>query len=83
MDVQYGDTNVDTYMYDPMTSHLARRENIKKYKHSKHYHDKQKFFSPFVLSVDGIIVREALVVLSHLSLVMVEKREESLLQVQG
>ena len=37
---------------------------------------------PFVLSVDGILGREALVVLSQLVQAMVEKRDEPLLRVR-
>ena len=66
-----------------MTAPLARWEKIKKDKHSKHYHDQRKHFSPFVLSVDGMLGREALVVHSQLIRAMSEKREEPLLQVRG
>ena len=41
------------------------------------------FFSLFVLSVDGMLGREALVVIYPLSRVMAEKREEHLSQVRG
>ena len=40
-------------------------------------------FPPFVLSVDGMLGRESLVVLSQFSQVMAEKREEPLSQVRG
>ena len=53
-------------------------EKDKKDKHSNHCHDKQKYFSPFVLSVDGMIGREELIVISQLSLVMAEKRAKPL-----
>ena len=46
-----------------MADILALWETIKKDNHGKHYYDQRKHFSPFVLSVDGIIGREALVVL--------------------
>ena len=42
-----------------------------------------EFFSPFVLSVDRMVVKEALVVLSKFSQVMAEKSEKPLLQVWG
>ena len=38
---------------------------------------------PFVLSVDEMLGRESIFVLSQLSQVMAQKREETLLQVQG
>ena len=74
IDVKIGDADVYLYNYEPMTALLYRWEKIKKYKHSKNCHDQQKCFSPFVISVDGILGREALVVLSQLSQVMAEKR---------
>ena len=43
----------------------------------------RKHFSPFVLSVDGMIGKEALVVLATLSLIMAVKMEESILRVKG
>ena len=83
IDVKLGDADADTYKYEPMTAILTRWENTKKEKHGKLYHDERKLFSPFVLSADGILGREALVVLSQLIRFMAEKREESLLKVGG
>ena len=83
IDVKLGDADVNTYKYKPIESLLARWENIKKEKHGKNCHDQRKYFSPFVLSVEGVLAREALDVLSQSSRVMAEKREEPLLQVQG
>ena len=83
IDVKLRDADADTYKYRPMTKPLARWENIKKDKQGKHCNDQRKHFSPFVLSVDGLLGREALVVISQLSQTMAEKREEPLSQVQG
>ena len=83
IDVKLGDANADTYMHKPMKKLLARWEKINTYKHGKHCNDQQKNFSPFVLSVYGLLGREALVVISQLIRVMSEKREEPLSQVQG
>ena len=58
-----------------MTALLARWEKIKKDKHGEHFNDQGKHLSPFFLSVDGMLGREALVVLSQLRRVMEEKRE--------
>ena len=74
IDVKIGDSGADSYKYEPMTALLSRWENIKKDKHSKHCHNQRKHFLPFILSVDIILRREALVVLSQLSQVMSEKR---------
>ena len=78
IDVKLVDADANKYKYKPMKSLLARWENIKKYKHGKHYHERRKCFSPFVLSVDGILGREAPVGISQLSWIMAEKREETL-----
>ena len=42
-------------------------ETTTKDKHGKHCNDQRKHFSPFVLSADGMLGREALVVLAELS----------------
>ena len=70
IDVKLGDADADTYKYDPMTPLLARWENIKKYKDSKHCHDQQKQNSPFVISMDRMLGRKAQVMLSQLIQVM-------------
>ena len=67
IDVKIGYVDTDTYKYDPMTSLLARWENIKKEKHGKHCHDQRKKNSFFFLSLDGMLGREALFVLSQFS----------------
>ena len=74
IDVKLDDTDSYSYEYEPMTALLARWETIKKEKHGKHCHNQRKIFSPFVLSVDGILGREALFMLLQLSLLMVDKR---------
>ena len=61
------DYDAETYNYKPMTSLLSRWEKIKKDKHGKYCHDQRKHFSPFVLSVDRTLGREALSVLYQLS----------------
>ena len=75
IDVKLGDADVDTYKYEPMTGLLVRWEKIKKYKHGKYCHDQRKHFSLFVLSVDGMLGREALFVISQLIRSMDEKTE--------
>ena len=66
-----------------MTSLLARCEYIKKDKHGKHCHNQQISPPQFVVSVDGMQGRKAIVVLSQSSLAISEKREEPLLQLWG
>ena len=47
IDAKIGDSDVDTYKYEPMTALLARWEKIKKDKHGKHCQDKRNFFCRF------------------------------------
>ena len=42
IDVKLGDSDTDTYTYEPMTALLTRWGKIKKNNHGKHYHDQQK-----------------------------------------
>ena len=58
---------MDSYKYESMDKILAIWENQKKDKHGKKCHEKQKKFPPFVLSIDGMIGKEALVVLENVS----------------
>ena len=74
VDVKLGDSGADSYKYKPMTALLARWETTNKYKNGKQCHDQRKHFSPFVISVDGMLGRESLVVLAQLSQTMAEKR---------
>ena len=83
IDAKIEDTDADTYTYKPMPPLLTRWENIKKDKHGEHCNDQHKHFLLFVLSVDGILGREDLVLLSQLSQFMAEKREEPLQQIWG
>ena len=46
---------------------LDRLEKEKKDTHGKNFHEQRKTFSPLVLSVDGILGKEAIVLLSNFS----------------
>ena len=83
IDVKISDTDVDSYKYEPMAALLDRWETINKDKHGNNCNDQRNQFLPFVLSVDLILGREALVLLVQLSQGMAEKRDESLLQAWG
>ena len=83
IDVKLGDTDADSYKYETTAALLAQWETIKKDKHGMHCHDQRKQFSPFVLSVYGMLGRKALVVLSQLSRVTAAKIAEPLSQVRG
>ena len=53
---------------------LLEREN--KYKHGKHFYKQQKYFSPFSLSVDSMLIKKDLSRLANLSGLMVKKLKE-------
>ena len=55
---------------------LAWREQEKKDKHGKNFHEQQKHVSPFVLYIYGMLGKESLAVLVNLSQLMAEKRDE-------
>ena len=63
--VKRGDSDADMYKYEPMTALMVRWDNIKKDTHSNDCHNQRKYCSPFVLSVDGMLGREAPDVLRH------------------
>ena len=67
IDVKISDADMDSYKYEPMAALLARWEIIKKYNHGNNCHNQRKHFSSFVISMDGILVREALVVIFQFS----------------
>ena len=64
MDIKRGDAEADSYKYYPMEALLTWWETIKKDNHCKHCHDQRKN-SPFVISVNGMLRKEALVVLAQ------------------
>ena len=67
IDIKLGDTDVNSYKYEPMAELLDWWETIKKGKHGKNCHDQQKYFPLFVLFINGTIGIKALVVLSNCS----------------
>ena len=75
IDIRFGDADADTYKNKPMDKPLDLWEKQKKDKHGNHCHE-QWFFSPFPLSVYGILGEEDTVVLMTLSQIMAEKIEE-------
>ena len=62
--VKIVNTDADSYKYEPMASLLVKWETIKKNKHDNHCNEQWNHFFPFVLSVDGMLGRKALVVLA-------------------
>ena len=57
IDAKLFDADVNSLKYDPMTALLDRWETTKKDKHGKHCHNQRKHFSPFVISVGGMLGR--------------------------
>ena len=75
IDVRLGNADADSYKYEPMAALRAWRETRKKNKDGKDCHNQQKVFSPFVLSVNGMLGKESLVLLLQLSQIMAEKMD--------
>ena len=76
IDVKLGNADADSYKYETMTALLALWYTINKDKHGKHCHNQRKMFSLFVFSVDSMLGREDLVVLTQLNQTMAEKMDE-------
>ena len=82
IDVKLGNTDADTYRFEPMVTLPTWWEKRKKDKNGKHCHKQRKSISPSVLSVDGMLGMEALVILANLSQLMAAKMDEPILHVQ-
>ena len=67
IDVKLVNSDADAYIFDPMAEIQTWWEKIKKDKHGEHCRDQRKYFFPFVLSVNGMLGRESLVVVVNLS----------------
>ena len=83
IDVRFGDDDAETWKPEARDDLLARWEKIKKDKHGQHYNNQGKHFSPFVLSVDGMMGKEAQVVIATLIQLMSAKMDELISQVKG
>ena len=68
----FGDDDEDNYKYEPMNKLLDCWEKQNKDKSRKNCHDQWKHFYLFVLSVNDMLGKEALFVLTNLSQLMVE-----------
>ena len=55
IDLKLGDSEADAYKYESIVALLAWWETIKNNNNGKHCNDQRKHFSPFVISVDGIL----------------------------
>ena len=76
IDVKLGEADAGSYKYETMAALLDWWETIKKDKNGKHFHNRQKHFYLFAISVDGILGREALVLFANSSRIMAAKMDE-------
>ena len=81
--VKLGVADTYYYKYKLMAVLLDQCKTINKDKHGKHCQNKRKQFYPFVISVDGMLGREALVVIVQLSQTMAGKMYKPISHVQG
>ena len=58
IDIKLDNPDADSYRFQSIAELLAHWKKINKDKHGKHCHDQGKHFSPFVLSVIGILGRD-------------------------
>ena len=75
IEVRFGDADADTYKYEPMYKLLACW-GIKIRISTLNTATSNGFFPAFFFSVDGILGKEALVILTTFSQLMEEKLEE-------
>ena len=73
--VRFGDANTETYKTEEMDKLLPRWEKMKKEKKGQHCHDQWKHFSPFFLSADWMMGKEAQSILTTLSQLTATKME--------
>ena len=81
VDVKFRDANTETYKTEVIDKLFPRWEKMKQYKHKQHCQDQRKRFSPSFLSLNGMVGKEAQVVLATLSQLMDDKMEEPILHV--
>ena len=74
--------DVDVYNKEGMDTLLPRWEKMKKDKHGRNCHKQQKKY-PFILSVYGVLCKEAQVLLVTLTQLMAAKMEEPISHVNG
>ena len=66
IDIKLSDSDAYYYIFEAMTALLAWWEKINKYKNSKNYHEQPKHFSLFVISLNLMLGRKALVLSANL-----------------
>ena len=81
IDVSFGDAYMETWKPVRIDKLLAVWEKNSKEKHGQVCYYQQRHFPTFVLSVDGMMDKEALVVLANLSQLMAAKTDEPILPI--
>ena len=74
---------MDSCTFYAMAALLDRWDEINNNDHGKHCHNQRKHLYLFIIYVDSMLGREALVILANLSQLMAEKMDEPILHVQG
>ena len=83
VDVRMTDTDSTSYLKKDPANVLAQQENEKKRKYSKKCTEQHKNFTPFIISIDGLLGNEAKSFLQHLSRMLAEKWQKPYSQVRG
>ena len=83
IDIKLGNADVYSLKIEAMAALLAWWETINKDNHSKNCHYQRKHISLLILSIYGMLWREALVVLVNFSRLMVAKMDKPISHVHG
>ena len=73
INVRLGNADAYYYRFEPMAELLTQWNKVKKNKNGNHCHNQRKKSSLFFRSINGLLGRQALVVLANLSQLMQEK----------
>ena len=83
IDVRLTDTDQPTYLTKSPSEVLELHEKEKKNKYAKKCLEQRRTFTPFVISVDGMMGKEAHAVLKHLAHLYVDKWDLTYSKVRG
>ena len=83
IDVRLTDTDQPTYLSKTPFENLLKQEEEKKKKYSKKCLEQRRSFTPFVLSVDGMLGKEAQTLLKQLAYKYVSKWDLTYSKVRG
>ena len=83
IDVRLTDTDQSTYLTKSPSEVLEQHEKEKKTKYAKKCLDQQRTFTPFVVTVDGMLGKEANSLLKHIAHLFVAKWDLTYSKVRG